>query len=356
MSIYEKINIYVPTEVGTMLERDMEMFEIYKSSGKSFNWNRFLGMLIRGYYDAYVQENKTLFDRILSALEMTPLNEAKRKEAADSIMNNVIRPDGNKRSRRGSRHLSLKPTENTEDLIQRISCTSDDYISRYFRGMLMSYCEKPFSQRERIVFRENYEKLRQYCWDQQPVYLSTVLEDGVVHEVVPYTMAIGPEEMFNFLLCQEENAQTHKMEAKAYGLRRIKRVNVSDNRIHLQPSVLEHLKTMERTGPQYAINDDEEICVRLTDRGLAAYRRIYFGKPKYSRMEKRDDGYYQYYMCSREQVFLYFRRFDPEFVQIVGPESLRASMQRFFESGAMAYSISVENRGIIKEGQRVDAN
>ena len=26
MSIYEKINIYVPTEVGTMLERDMEMF------------------------------------------------------------------------------------------------------------------------------------------------------------------------------------------------------------------------------------------------------------------------------------------------------------------------------------------
>lgn len=343
MSIYDKVNIYVPIEVGTLLERDMEMFEIYKSSGKSFNWNRFLSMLIRGYYDTYVLENKALYDRVLSALESTPLNEAQRKDAANSILNNVIRPDGNKRSRRGSRHLSLKPTESTDDLIQRISGTSDDYISRYFRGMLMSYCEKSFSQRERIVFRETYEKLRKYCRDQQPIYLSTVLEDGVVHEVVPYTMAIGPEEMFNFLLCQEENAQTHEMEAKAYGLRRIKRVNVSDNRIHMQPTVLEHLKIMERTGPQYAINDDDEICVKLTDDGLDAYRRIYFGKPRYSRMEKRNDGYYQYYRCSKEQVFLYFRRFDPRDAQIIEPKSLRKRMICYYESGMKAYD-SIEKK------------
>ncbi len=338
MNITEKINIYVSPEVGAILERDMEMFEIYKASGKSLNWNRFLSMLIRGYYDTYVQENKTLYDRILSALESTPLNDEQRRDVADSILNNVLRPDSNKRGRKGSRHLSLKPTESTEDLIQRITCTSDDYISRYFRGLLMSYCEKPFSQRERIVFKETYEKLARYCKEQQPIYLTTIWEDRIVHEVVPYTMAIGPEEMFNFLLCQEENPLTHVFEAKAYSLRRIKRVNASEKRTRLQPPVYEHLKMMEKTGPQYAINDDEEICVRLTDRGLTAYRRIYFGKPKYARMEEREDGFYQFYKCSKEQVFLYFRKFDPTYVQVIAPESLRNRMISFYNSGIDVYN------------------
>ena len=337
MSISEKINIYVPPEVGAMLERDMEMFEIYKSGGQSLNWNRFLSMLIKGYYDTYVQESKALYDSILSALKTVPLNDMQRKDAADSILNNVIHPDGNKRGKKGSRHLSLKPTDSTEDLIQRITITGDDYVSRYLRGLLTSYCKKPFSQRERIVFKENYEKLLQFCNNRQPVYLSTIWEDGIVHEVVPYAMAIGPEEMFNFLLCQEENPLTHNMEAKAFGLRRIKRVNASDKRTYLQPDVLDHLKIMEKTGPQYAINDDEEICVRLTERGLIAYRRIYFGKPKYCRMERHDDGYYQFYICSKEQVYLYFRKFDPEIIEIVAPESLRNRMIQFYMSGVKAY-------------------
>ncbi|MDO4177491.1 MAG: hypothetical protein Q4D99_08495, partial [Bacillota bacterium] len=269
-----------------------------------------------------------------------------RRDAANSILNNVIRPDGNKRSRKGSRHLSLKPTDSTMDLIQRITSTSDDYISRYFRGLLMSYCEKPFSQRERIVFKDNYDKLLQYCREQQPIYLSTIWEAGIVHEVVPYTMAIGAEEMFNFLLCQEENPLTHSMEAKAYGLRRINRINASDKKACLQPAVYEHLKAMEKAGPQYAINEDEEICVRLTDKGLATYKRIYFGKPKYLRMEAGEDGYYQYYRCSKEQVFLYFRKFDPNIVQIIAPETLRSRMKRFFESGVEAYNVMDERKSI----------
>jgi len=342
MSIQDKINIYVPAMVGAMLERDMEMFEIYKANGRSLNWNRFLSMLIKGYYDTYVQENKALYEKIMSALTSTALDEKQAKEAADRIMNNVIRPDGNKRGGKDSRHLSLKPTSSTEDLVQRIAFSGEDYISRYFRGLLMSYCEKPFSQRERIVFKDNYELLRQYCHAQQPVYLSTIWEERIVHEVVPYAIAIGPEEMFNFLLCQEENPVTHDMEAKAFGLRRIKHVNASDKRTRIQPAVHQHLHAMVKMGPQYAINDDEEICVRLTERGMTAYKRIYFGKPKYARMEKVADEYYQYYICSKEQVFLYFRKFDPSIVEIVAPESLRKRMEQFYRSGVDTYSANKE--------------
>lgn len=101
---------------------------------------------------------------------------------------------------------------------------------------------------------------------------------------------------------------------------------------------------MAQIGPQYAINDDEEICVRLTEEGMATYRRIYFGKPKLTRMEKRDDGYYQYYKCSKEQGFLYFRKFDPTVVQIIAPETLRTRMKMFYASGVKAYDSQNSNR------------
>ena len=54
-------------------------------------------------------------------------------------------------------------------------------------------------------------------------------------------------------------------------------------------------------------------------------------------VERHDDGYYQFYICSKEQVYLYFRKFDPEIIEIVAPESLRNRMLQFYMSGVKAY-------------------
>ena len=152
--------------------------------------------------------------------------------------------------------------------------------------MLISYCQKPFSERERIVFKNNYEKLIKYRKTQQPIYLSTVMEESVIHEVIPYAIACGPEEMFNYLLCQEENPNTHQPETQSYALRRIKHINSNDRSKLIHPHVREHLEIMIKKGPQYAINTDDEICVRLTETGLKLYNRmIYFGRPIYERMD-----------------------------------------------------------------------
>ena len=40
-----------------------------------------------------------------------------------------------------------------------------------------------------------------------------------------------------------------------------------------------------------------------------------------------------------EQIFLYFRRFDPINVEIVYPESLRVRMREFFRSGVERYAM-----------------
>lgn len=339
MSYSDKINIYVPSDVGLILERDMQMFEVFKPNRIDFNWNRFLTLLIKGYYDTYVQENKAIHDRILSVLQDTPLTEKQRDDIATTVLRDVVTAGSGKRGGKGSKHLSLKPTEDTEGLIQRIVFESDDYISQSFRRMLISYSEKPISHRERIVFHDTYATLLQYCKVQQPICLTTIWNENAIHEVIPFAMAIGPEEMYNFLLCQEPNSETHQPEARAYALRRIKGVFASDKRGVLDATVHEHLLLMKKNGPQYAINDDEEIHVKLNEEGIMAYNRIYFGRPRYEKTVRVSDGELQYYRCSKDQVFLYFRRFDPTTVEILAPESLRERMRSFYESGVEVYKI-----------------
>ena len=339
MSVVDKINIYVPSEIGSALKRDMQMFELFKTGDKSYNWNRFLSMVVVGYDETYVQENRAKRDAIRAALQSVTLSENEMDNIIGSFMDNAIQQGVGRRSGKGSVHLSLKPTDQTDDLIHRVFYETNDAISQYFRRMLISYCHKPFSVRERIVFKSNYEKLLKYCKTHQPIYLTTVLDEKALHEVVPYAMACGPEEMFNYLLCQAENPETHQPETRSYALRRIKHVNPYDCSKMIQPQVRERLERMIKKGPQYAINDDDEICVRLTKAGLKLYNRmIYFGRPVYERIEERNGYFYQYYKCSKDQVFLYFKRFEPDAAEILSPERLRDRMKQFFAKGIKTYS------------------
>ena len=86
---------------------------------------------------------------------------------------------------------------------------------------------------------------------------------------------------------------------------------------------------MENTSPQFAINGDEEICVKLTAHGEKSFGRIYYGRPKVKRIEINDDERFYYFNCSEDQVYLYFRRFDGNDAVIIEPIELRKRMADF---------------------------
>ena len=46
MSDLDKINIYVPEHIGTVIDNDAELFEVLKKDGRTINRNRFLSLLI----------------------------------------------------------------------------------------------------------------------------------------------------------------------------------------------------------------------------------------------------------------------------------------------------------------------
>ncbi len=335
----EKINIYVPENIGAMLENDAVMFEVYKRDGRTVNKNRFLGLLITGYYGDYITEARAAYDTIISSIDTTKLSLKEKEQIADNILKNFVLPVVPSRKGKNPARLSLKPTKDTEALIQQIltDLGGEDFISQYFCKMFMSYCEKPFSKREQIIFKDKYEMLQMACSVKRSLTFKTIWNDKIIHEVIPYKVVTGPEEMFNYLLCAEINPASGEQEAKTYRLNRIDKINYGRSLDSIDSDVRHHLDMMLKYGPQYMINDDAESCVRLSDSGVRNFSRIYYGRPVLDHVVEKEDGHYYYFKGSKDQVFFYFRRFGYEDAEIISPEPLRQRMIDFHSKACAMY-------------------
>ena len=329
MSDLEKINIYVPEEIAKQLHNDAVLFEVYKKDRRTENFNRFLSMLLCGYFDLYVDENKRTFDSLLEKIGETSLDPYEQTMLAERILKEIILPEVPRQKGKKPVRLSLKPTKETEPIIRNLtdgSGAGNDSISKYFCQMLMSYCKKPFSEREQIVFRENYLFLQEACRRGQSIKFLTIWNDKEVRTVTPYCMAIGEEEMFNYLLCEETHPKTGHLRPATYRLNRITKLTWGIGTKPISEEVKKYCDQMKDFAPQYVITDDEEICVRLTERGEMNFSRMYYGRPKPSKIENRGEERYYYFNCSGVQILHYFRKFEPNSSEIISPLKLRERM------------------------------
>lgn len=276
-------------------------------------------------------------------MAQTDLREQEKADLANRILKEIILPEIPRQKGAKPTRLSLKPTNETAPLIHAVASGTaggDDSISRFFCRMLMAYCKKPFSEREQIVFHDAYQFLQEACRKEQEINFMTIWNDKNVHHVIPYCMAIGEEEMFNYLLCEEINPLTGKPQPATYRLNRISRLTRGMGTKAVSDEVKKCCDRMKEFAPQFVITDDEEICVKLSRKGELQYNRIYHGRPKYSRIEEADGSSLYYFTCSKSQVLLYFRRFEPDTIEIVSPKALRDAMMTFHKKSYGVYSMS----------------
>lgn len=315
------------------MENDAVQFEILKKDGRSVNKNRFLSMLILGYYDSYIEEADGVYHSICSILGKYSLDEERQSVIANEIVKDVFLPEVPAREGKKPVTLSLKPTKETEPVIERIrkKIGVEDYTSQFLCRMLMSYCEKPFSRREQILFKGNYDYIVKACEKHDSISFTTIWNVADIHEVIPYRVVAGKEEMFTYVLCAEKNKQTGNIEARSYRLNRIGALWHGHLREPIPENVVKYLEMMIQYAPQFAINDDEISCVRLTEEGCKYFNRIYYGRPKVDDQVKNGDCWLYYFKCSEEQLYQYFKRFERNWGEVVEPETLRQRIQKFHE-------------------------
>lgn len=342
MGNYDKINIFVPDKLFEDLHEDAKSFEIRKRNG-DLNFNRFLSILIVGYYEQYITEfNRTLEEtrRLLSGRES--LDEHDVNDIAALIVSEIIYPKNSKKKGRRSKRISLKPTAETESILLSVmNNLNGDTISQYLCRMLLSYSSKPFTERERIVFNAKYGFLQEAIVKTETISFTLNNNSREVHYILPYKIAVGREELFNYVLGQEFNPFLGKDEAVAYRLNRMTNLAHVNKTIRFENVIEKHLEMMLKHGPQYGINDDEQKVVRLSNRAERSYNRIYYGRPEPDRINREVKGYADYYFsCSSDQLFLYFRRFDD--VEVIAPISLRNKMIKFHRDALNKYRETID--------------
>ena len=337
----EKISIYVPNYVDSILSKDAELFEVFKANKREINRNRFLSMLIVGYYRSYTEECSRRKEQLRQIIDdcMTNINDNQKIELCEQINNNLLMPQRPKRKITEYKKLSLKPTAMTQTIIDTIYYDLGEYdtLSQYFCHMIMSYCAKPFFERERIIFSSNYEFFKKACENRSLVSFSLIWEPKTIYSVIPYEIATSHEEMMNYVLCQTRSPMTNNPIARVFRLSRIKNPCLSNKTDALSEKVVTRLERMKKYAPQYPINSDDEICVRLTEKGEILYNRIYYSRPAYERIERRPDGAYYFFNCSDKQVLFYFQRFGWGSAEVISPEYIRSKMIELHKSALEVY-------------------
>ena len=341
MSYYEKISIYVPESVNTILTRDAQLFEVFKTGTREINRNRFLSLLTIGYYYQYTEECKERKKKIeeLIASCMVRSTEAQRTRLCEAINNGLLLPQLPMRRKTKYIKLSLKPTDATITVINTINDELDsaESLSQYYCRMLMSYCEKPLFERERIIFSNYYEFFTKACKDRALVSFSLIWNPEIIYSAVPYEIVTSHEEMMNYVLCQTRHPETDEPRASVFRLSRIKNPCMSGRTDTLSGTVIDRLERMKKYAPQYPIDNDDEICVKLNDVGEDLYRRMYFSRPAYERVEHKDDGHYYYFNCSDTQALFYFQRFGWGTAEILSPVYLREKMIELHKTALESY-------------------
>lgn len=340
-----KIDIYPSLEIRQMMDNDIGLFEIFKDNKNSEpmkgNTNAFLNRLFNGYFDKYNEEMK----EFTKLLDTYPMIVKDIRKLTDMILDNEAddlfpRHSNNTEDKPEKNRLSFKPTQKnyTTNIYEEINKNCPHNMSRsgFICQILKFYFRKPLYLRERIIFQSEYENILRHCQKNCIEFYN--LSDNQWYTVMPYKIFLGKEQMFNYVFCYglDEN---NTIKNYSFRLSRMSQIQGTSLFIPCPEDIEKNFSLTQSLGASYAINTPtKKSCVLLTKKGLSSFRHIYFGRPKVEKKEPAPNGGFRYYFnCSEEQLYRYFRRFNPGEAIVESPPSLRDRIIDFHRKSLEVY-------------------
>ena len=332
----ETIKINVPESLERSLVYDMTNFEVFKKDGEHLNFNSFMSSLIAGYYEKYRERQNSQEERIRSLLSRYITNQQQLSQAASEIISSEALPVSSRQKAPNNKALKFRPTRETDGIILEIEeqrQSANESLSGFFRMMLFSYIQNPVYERERIIYYRNAAIIADACERGKEILFTTRDNPAFLHRVIPYGLRHGPDELFNYLLCQETHKNAGTNAAMSYRLCRIVNPRIATPGAQIDYKTRLYLEKMEKYGPQYLINKDMASCIRFSRSGRVSFQKLYQGRPTVDRKDEPDaDGSIKYYFsCSQDQLFFYLRRFNPGEAIVLSPEDLKRRLIDFHQ-------------------------
>lgn len=320
--MFDKIKVSLPKATLQLLQNDCDDFKIVKTDGKP-NMNAFINQLLNNYYQEFCAIEERLHDDIRQALDVTP--ERYKEEAFKNVVKLFSKQTDYADDKKDNAIFSFKPTKVSEKATAYIerALLSSESLSSYYRRLFCSYAKKTKNEREKIIFKENYEILQKAI--RKNVKVCVILKSGktVYDNATIYAISSSKEELFNYVLlyCGKNNKNN------TVRLASIHIVSLLTDKADIPIANKELFDRQIACAPQYPMysTDDELIKVQLTPKGQKLFEKIYLYRPTPVSIE----GDIYTFNCSGNQLLYYFERFG-ESALILSPKRLGLFMRNYY--------------------------
>lgn len=213
-------------------------------------------------------------------------------------------------------------------------------FSRYLRAVLQEYAAKTVYQREEVYFAEQLRLIQTSAANGE--LLRIRLKDGREFEVRPYGALSDRQETYHYLVgmaCRDGKRDAEKIACfRLYNLVVLKPSKKRSGRL-TKEECKEIEDRIRAVGVQFLLQQQETICIRLTEKGRQNYGRQLHLRPAARKRVEVDDGPYRWeytFNCTEFQAKAYFLKFCGD-AKVVAPQSLRKQFADEYRSGLNAY-------------------
>ena len=314
----EKLRISIKKSVYDLLIKDASSFNILKRNGE-INKNEMINRLIIFYYEEYTSSNKERLEAISRSVKAyVDLDDYDLTNLSNDILKRINALSTIKDLDDETVILSFKPTKESETIISYIidNLINNISISSFFSMMFESYSNIVKSQRERIIFKDNYDKLIKAIHKNREVFVRLKNNIAPNFKGAIYTLEAS-EEMYNYCLFYIDN------KIVTIRLANIEDVKLLTDASSIPEEVQDYMDLQVDHGIQYTFNENdlEDVVVELSENGKKLYEKIYIFRPIYYKVE----GNLYYFKGSHIQILSYFKRFGKDGI-IISPNDLRNKM------------------------------
>ena len=268
----EKIKITINKNAYNILLKDCENFGFYKNETE-LNKNLFFNTIILNYYDHFSSNEKSFKESISKTLDGKLKGD--KDETIDKLLE-VIRKSEYYKDDKEKEIINLKPTKITEKTIINIENNLSIYASlaSYYRNLFTSYSNLKQNYRELIIFKENYNLILESIKKDKQVNI-VLTNDHIINNASVYKISHSREELYNYVLISTSNS------TQTIRLAKIKYITLTNLKRDISSDTITLFEKQIKYGVEYPLlsANEEPVIVRLNDKGLKLYKKIYLYRP-----------------------------------------------------------------------------
>lgn len=320
----EKIKVNLSYHTYSTIINDAQTFNIVKSNGdinKNEMFNRIVANLAKHNLIEQI-ETKNKYYEILSAY----VDNKKNIEAIINEIQMICQKDSLKKNEIYDQIVMIRPTKIYEEIFNEIlyNYLDNSSISSYFRNLFDYYASLDQDSREKIIFKNQFEKIQQAIKNGLTIKMDFSLNMDSFHV---YKIVQTKEKLFNYVLGVIKSP-SGKRKTVSIHLYKFLNVIILNKNSDFSNNEIKMLDNMIEVGPQYIAGEFLDAKIKLTNLGKRKFRTIFLNRPKTYKIE---DSYY-YFKASRTQLFQYFSRFGKD-AYVIYPEILKQDLIKYYKDG-----------------------